>query len=131
MESADLESLMVGYQNGDLASATALIQRLSPQLHRFFMTQSVSRKQPMTCCKIPGYESTSLDILTAPANVCFHAYMRSPATCVWTTTAACAVSRIARSRSRTSQKYPSRFARPMRLQTSYRCFPHYPKANVK
>jgi RNA polymerase sigma-70 factor (ECF subfamily) len=41
---ADLETLMVRYQLGDLASATALIRRLSPQLHRFFMVQSVSRK---------------------------------------------------------------------------------------
>jgi RNA polymerase sigma-70 factor (ECF subfamily) len=41
---ADLETLMVRYQQGDLASATALIQGLSPFLHRFFMVQFVSRR---------------------------------------------------------------------------------------
>jgi RNA polymerase sigma-70 factor (ECF subfamily) len=35
---------MVRYQQGDLAAATALIQRLSPILHRSFMVQFVSRR---------------------------------------------------------------------------------------
>ena len=39
----ELETLMVRYQQGDFAAATALIQRLSPQLHRFFAVQFVSR----------------------------------------------------------------------------------------
>ena len=37
--SSDLEVLMVRYQQGDLAAATALVHRLSPQLHRFFSIQ--------------------------------------------------------------------------------------------
>jgi RNA polymerase sigma-70 factor, ECF subfamily len=41
---ADLEHLMNRYQQGDTAAATALIQSLSPALHRFFMVQSVSRR---------------------------------------------------------------------------------------
>ncbi|MDR3699169.1 MAG: RNA polymerase sigma factor [Candidatus Sulfopaludibacter sp.] len=39
----ELDALMVRYQQGDFAAATALIQRLSPQLHRFFAVQVVSR----------------------------------------------------------------------------------------
>src|SRR5580698_2080901 len=41
---ADLESLMVRYQQGDLSAATELVTRLSPALHRFFMVQFVSRR---------------------------------------------------------------------------------------
>jgi RNA polymerase sigma-70 factor, ECF subfamily len=41
---ADLESLMVRYQQGDLSAATDLVTRLSPALHRFFMVQFVSRR---------------------------------------------------------------------------------------
>jgi len=41
---ADLEGLMVRYQHGDPAAATALVTCLSPALHRFFMIQSVSRR---------------------------------------------------------------------------------------
>ncbi|HEY2017046.1 MAG TPA: sigma-70 family RNA polymerase sigma factor [Bryobacteraceae bacterium] len=40
---SDLEVLMARYQEGDFAAATALIRRLSPQLHRFFVVQSASR----------------------------------------------------------------------------------------
>jgi len=40
---ADLELLMASYQAGDFAAATALINRVSPQLHRFFVAQSASR----------------------------------------------------------------------------------------
>lgn len=36
---------MARYQQGDLASATVLIHRLSPQLHRFFMVQLASRSE--------------------------------------------------------------------------------------
>jgi RNA polymerase sigma-70 factor (ECF subfamily) len=39
----ELEALMVRYQQGDFAAATALVHRLSPQLHRFFAVQFVSR----------------------------------------------------------------------------------------
>jgi RNA polymerase sigma-70 factor (ECF subfamily) len=39
----DLEMLMARYQRGDFAAATALIHRLSPQLHRFFVVQFTSR----------------------------------------------------------------------------------------
>jgi RNA polymerase sigma-70 factor (ECF subfamily) len=35
-----LEGLMAGYQAGDFAAARSLINRLSPQLHRFFDAQS-------------------------------------------------------------------------------------------
>ncbi len=35
---------MAGYQRGDREAATALIDRISPQLHRFFMTQVFSRR---------------------------------------------------------------------------------------
>ncbi len=38
------EMLMARYQEGDFAAATALIDRLSPQLHRFFVTQFSSRE---------------------------------------------------------------------------------------
>ena len=41
---AELEQLMVRYQQGDAEAVTALIQRLSPQLHRFFLAQFVSRR---------------------------------------------------------------------------------------
>jgi RNA polymerase sigma-70 factor (ECF subfamily) len=36
----NLEVLMAGYQAGDFAAARSLIDRLSPQLHRFFDAQS-------------------------------------------------------------------------------------------
>jgi RNA polymerase sigma-70 factor (ECF subfamily) len=35
---------MAAYQHGEHDAATALIERLSPQLHRFFMAQRVSRR---------------------------------------------------------------------------------------
>lgn len=41
----ELEMLMARYQQGDLAAATALIHRLSPQLHRFFLIQLASRRE--------------------------------------------------------------------------------------
>ena len=41
----DLKMLMVRYQEGDFNSATALIHRLSPQLHRFFLVQFASREE--------------------------------------------------------------------------------------
>jgi RNA polymerase sigma-70 factor (ECF subfamily) len=41
---AELESLMVRYQQGDLSAASELVARLSPALHRFFMVQFVSRR---------------------------------------------------------------------------------------
>ncbi len=41
----DLEMLMARYQQGDLGAATALIHRLSPQLHRFFMTQQAGHSE--------------------------------------------------------------------------------------
>jgi len=40
----DLQSLMARYQQGDFGAATALVNRLSPQLHRFFLMQFVSRR---------------------------------------------------------------------------------------
>ena len=40
----ELEQLMVRYQQGDATAITALIQRLSPQLQRFFLAQFVSRR---------------------------------------------------------------------------------------
>ena len=40
----DLQALMARYQQGDSAAATALVNRLSPQLHRFFLVQFVSRR---------------------------------------------------------------------------------------
>jgi RNA polymerase sigma-70 factor, ECF subfamily len=36
--------LMVRYQQGDAAAVTALVSTLSPQLHRFFTSQFVSRR---------------------------------------------------------------------------------------
>ena len=41
---AELEALMVRYQQGDLSAASDLVMRLSPALHRFFMVQFVSRR---------------------------------------------------------------------------------------
>jgi len=40
----DLESLMVRYQQGDLAAANSLIQDVSPRLHRYFVVQFSSRE---------------------------------------------------------------------------------------
>jgi RNA polymerase sigma-70 factor (ECF subfamily) len=40
----DLQVLMARYTEGDSAAATALVNRLSPQLHRFFLMQFVSRR---------------------------------------------------------------------------------------
>jgi RNA polymerase sigma-70 factor (ECF subfamily) len=39
-----LDSLMVLYQQGDLAAATALVNRVSPRLHRYFLVRFVSRR---------------------------------------------------------------------------------------
>lgn len=39
----NLEMLMARYQDGDFAAATALIDRISPHLHRFFAAQFASR----------------------------------------------------------------------------------------
>jgi len=39
----ELETLMVRYQEGDFTAATALIQRLSPRMHRFFAVEFTSR----------------------------------------------------------------------------------------
>jgi RNA polymerase sigma-70 factor, ECF subfamily len=41
---SNLERLMARYQEGDFAAATDLIDRLSPQLHRFFVVQFASRR---------------------------------------------------------------------------------------
>ena len=41
---ADPQALMLRYQQGDRTAATALIGHLSPQLYRFFMVQSASRR---------------------------------------------------------------------------------------
>jgi len=41
---ADLQMLMARYQAGDPAAAAALVNQLSPALHRFFMMQYVSRR---------------------------------------------------------------------------------------
>jgi RNA polymerase sigma-70 factor, ECF subfamily len=41
---AELESLMVRYQQGDSDAAGELVTRLSPAMHRFFMVQFVSRR---------------------------------------------------------------------------------------
>jgi RNA polymerase sigma-70 factor (ECF subfamily) len=40
----ELTELMVRYQQGDPAAVTSLVQALSPQLHRFFNVQFVSRR---------------------------------------------------------------------------------------
>ncbi len=40
---SNLEMLMARYQQGDFGAATDLIERISPQLHRFFVAQSGSR----------------------------------------------------------------------------------------
>jgi RNA polymerase sigma-70 factor (ECF subfamily) len=37
------ESLMAGYQTGDLTAATALIHLMSPALHRYFLADAASR----------------------------------------------------------------------------------------
>jgi RNA polymerase sigma-70 factor (ECF subfamily) len=39
---SNLEMLMARYQEGDFAAATALVERIGPQLHRFFAMQSAS-----------------------------------------------------------------------------------------
>lgn len=39
----DLEKLMARYQEGDFTAATALVAKISPQLHRFFVLQMASR----------------------------------------------------------------------------------------
>jgi RNA polymerase sigma-70 factor (ECF subfamily) len=40
----ELTGLMVRYQQGDPEAVTALVEALSPQLHRFFQAQFVSRR---------------------------------------------------------------------------------------
>ena len=40
----DVKSLMIRYQQGDRTAAGALVERLSPPLHRFFLMQPVSRR---------------------------------------------------------------------------------------
>ncbi len=40
---SNLEAMMARYQQGDFGAATNLIERISPQLHRFFLAQSQSR----------------------------------------------------------------------------------------
>jgi RNA polymerase sigma-70 factor (ECF subfamily) len=40
----NLEILMAAYQGGDFGAAAALIEQLSPRLHRFFVAQLASRK---------------------------------------------------------------------------------------
>ena len=40
----DLQALMARYQQGDSEAATALVHRLSTQLHRFFLVKVVSRR---------------------------------------------------------------------------------------
>jgi RNA polymerase sigma-70 factor (ECF subfamily) len=40
----NLETLMAAYQGGDFGAATVLIEKLSPQLHRFFVSQLASRR---------------------------------------------------------------------------------------
>ena len=40
---SNFEILMARYQQGDFGAATNLIERISPQLHRFFLAQSQSR----------------------------------------------------------------------------------------
>jgi RNA polymerase sigma-70 factor (ECF subfamily) len=40
----DLQEWMARYQQGDSDAATALVHRLSPQLHRFFLVKVVSRR---------------------------------------------------------------------------------------
>jgi len=40
---SNIETLMALYQEGDFTAATALVDRVSPQLHRFFAAQSGSR----------------------------------------------------------------------------------------
>jgi RNA polymerase sigma-70 factor (ECF subfamily) len=37
------ETLMAHYQRGDFTAATELIERISPELHRFFLARSASR----------------------------------------------------------------------------------------
>jgi RNA polymerase sigma-70 factor (ECF subfamily) len=39
----NLDTLMARYQAGDFAAVTPLVECIGPQLHRFFMAQSVSR----------------------------------------------------------------------------------------
>jgi RNA polymerase sigma-70 factor (ECF subfamily) len=43
-ERGELEALMAGYQKGDGAAAAALIERVSPALHRFFLAQATSSR---------------------------------------------------------------------------------------
>jgi len=40
----NLYTLMARYQAGDTTAVTALVERVGPQLHRFFAAQSVSRR---------------------------------------------------------------------------------------
>ncbi len=44
MSSPDLDALMVRYQKADPAAAAELIEAVSPQLHRFFLAQDISRR---------------------------------------------------------------------------------------
>ena len=44
MSSPDLNDLMLRYQQSDSAAAAELIELISPQLHRFFLAQDISRR---------------------------------------------------------------------------------------
>jgi hypothetical protein len=70
----DLQGLMARYQQGDSDAATALVHRLSPQLHRFFLVKVVT---PTICYRKPGCAYTRCGTLTATANPSFHGYTRS------------------------------------------------------
>jgi len=51
---SNLDTLMARYQAGDFPAATALIQRIGPQLHRFFWRNFPAVQMRMTCCRKPG-----------------------------------------------------------------------------
>jgi RNA polymerase sigma-70 factor (ECF subfamily) len=42
---SNLDNLMAQYQLGDFDAATALVETVSPQLHRFFLAQLISRTE--------------------------------------------------------------------------------------
>ena len=88
MESdTELQSLMARYQQGDCDAAAALVNRLSPQLHRFFLIQFVSRRHADDLLQETWLRIHEVRHTYLPAVHCCHGCTRLPGIFAWTTTA--------------------------------------------
>ena len=82
-----LEALLERYQQADAPAITELIQRLSPDLLRFFSLRRLPERKQKTCFKTPGCVFTRRGIPTAPARPCCLGCLPLPGTPGWTITA--------------------------------------------